>query len=559
MRSVCIFITLVFWQFSASSQCLTAELTTLSPNPRNNAHYTSFSKETGKLYVTGSFQSNVFSFGSESIDSIHSEEGESTLYIMQLTKDGEMDWLKSASQSYALTYSSRTLPMVDGVVATFQFNDSVSFDNQYVSVTEEQALIVKYDLQGNVLWSNHFDSDGFSQAMGLAYDESGNIYVVGSFTEHLTLGSESITTNGNEPNLDAELFLAKISATGAPISLRYLGGGEGFDFATGMIYRQGKIFVSGFFYDNLIVGNSSLTSSSGNDAFLLCADTVGEAIWLNHLESNRVRITDMEFFGTGFLASGFFRESLQMGQMVTSSAGNGDGFLMHFGLNGNLLGMKLIGGEDGELIENLTLVDSGLIGFGGNSQSLEFSVDGFTFSNPDLNPPHINKNGFYGLCDTTLTVGCFEYFESTFESTTFLEHVSIDSILIIGSYFNDLPLTSITLMAEGVSTYVVRDCFGCDRLTTLPEFYTEDEFVLLQNDPNPFLDYTDIKYETSSCENCQIIITDMNGRVVKRIGLRNSNGKIRVYSSEIGTGLFSYSIIEEGRVIGSSKMISSRN
>ena len=50
----------------------------------------------------------------------------------------------------------------------------------------------------------------------------------------------------------------------------------------------------------------------------------------------------------------------------------------------------------------------------------------------------------------------------------------------------------------------------------------------------------------------------MNGRVVKRIGLRSSNGKIRVYSSEIGTGVFSYSIIEEGRVIGSSRMISSR-
>ncbi|MGB0916152.1 MAG: tail fiber domain-containing protein [Flavobacteriales bacterium] len=85
-----------------------------------------------------------------------------------------------------------------------------------------------------------------------------------------------------------------------------------------------------------------------------------------------------------------------------------------------------------------------------------------------------------------------------------------------------------------------------------------DEYVLLRNDPNPFADYTDISYETSSCNNCQIIVTDMNGRVVKRIDLRNSNGKIRVYSSEIGTGVFSYNIIEEGRVIGSSKMISSR-
>ncbi|MCF8462272.1 MAG: tail fiber domain-containing protein, partial [Flavobacteriales bacterium] len=85
-----------------------------------------------------------------------------------------------------------------------------------------------------------------------------------------------------------------------------------------------------------------------------------------------------------------------------------------------------------------------------------------------------------------------------------------------------------------------------------------EEYVLLRNDPNPFADYTDIAYRTNTCNNCAIIITDMNGRVVKRIQLRSAEGKVRLFASEIGNGLFTYGILEDGELVATSKMISSR-
>lgn len=84
------------------------------------------------------------------------------------------------------------------------------------------------------------------------------------------------------------------------------------------------------------------------------------------------------------------------------------------------------------------------------------------------------------------------------------------------------------------------------------------EFILLANDPNPFRDYTDINYAISDCSQCFILITDMNGRIVKRIPLTSNKGSVRVFSSEIGSGLFNYSIIDNGVVIKSAKMVSSR-
>lgn len=84
-----------------------------------------------------------------------------------------------------------------------------------------------------------------------------------------------------------------------------------------------------------------------------------------------------------------------------------------------------------------------------------------------------------------------------------------------------------------------------------------DEFVLLQNDPNPFRDYTDIRYEHDGCVTCEIIISDLSGRILKRIKTSGSKGVVRLYSSEIGSGLFLYSLVKDGQTVRSERMVSS--
>ena len=84
------------------------------------------------------------------------------------------------------------------------------------------------------------------------------------------------------------------------------------------------------------------------------------------------------------------------------------------------------------------------------------------------------------------------------------------------------------------------------------------EYVLLKNDPNPFSDFTDIKYEAKDCTHCQIVIVDNQGRIIKRVSVTGDSGTIRIYSSEIGKGFFAYSIVRDGIAIGSSKMVSSQ-
>ncbi len=85
------------------------------------------------------------------------------------------------------------------------------------------------------------------------------------------------------------------------------------------------------------------------------------------------------------------------------------------------------------------------------------------------------------------------------------------------------------------------------------------EYILLRNDPNPFGDHTDISYETTDCSKCELIVTDVNGRIVKRIRVSEPSGIVRIYASDIGTGVYTYSLVQDGQILRTEKMVSTKN
>lgn len=49
----------------------------------------------------------------------------------------------------------------------------------------------------------------------------------------------------------------------------------------------------------------------------------------------------------------------------------------------------------------------------------------------------------------------------------------------------------------------------------------------------------------------------MNGQMAKRIKTTGSKGTVRIYSSEIGAGMFIYSLVMDGQTVRSERMVSS--
>jgi hypothetical protein len=89
------------------------------------------------------------------------------------------------------------------------------------------------------------------------------------------------------------------------------------------------------------------------------------------------------------------------------------------------------------------------------------------------------------------------------------------------------------------------------------ELSNGDAIVLEQNVPNPFNEQTSIKYYIPDNINyAQIIFTDMHGRIIKTVDINQTgHGQLKVYAANLSQGIYQYSILVDGKVIETKKMV----
>ena len=77
-----------------------------------------------------------------------------------------------------------------------------------------------------------------------------------------------------------------------------------------------------------------------------------------------------------------------------------------------------------------------------------------------------------------------------------------------------------------------------------------------QNIPNPFSDQTTIRYQLpENTTAAEIMVMDLNGTLIKSYTINKNQSEIVVKSSEIGKGLFIYSLVQNGQELVTKKMI----
>jgi hypothetical protein len=96
-----------------------------------------------------------------------------------------------------------------------------------------------------------------------------------------------------------------------------------------------------------------------------------------------------------------------------------------------------------------------------------------------------------------------------------------------------------------------------DGQTTEIELENIQAIVLDQNVPNPFAESTVINYFIPENINfAQIIFTDNYGRIMKTVDITVSgNGTIKVYASNLSSGIYTYSLVVDGKVVETKKMM----
>ena len=176
-----------------------------------------------------------------------------------------------AGNSYALTFDDGDA----GATVTFG-SAHVSIPNNY----GESTILIKYDTNGNAVWAELLGGKGEVYSTKVAVDALGNIYVRGTFSSTLTIGSTTLTvSDGSEENM----FIAKFNSSGALVWVQQATGGD-VDEGGVAVDTAGNVYVSGGFDNTLSFGNGIYLTNLApdaifGDAFVAKYNSAGSIQW----------------------------------------------------------------------------------------------------------------------------------------------------------------------------------------------------------------------------------------------------------------------------------------
>ncbi len=83
--------------------------------------------------------------------------------------------------------------------------------------------------------------------------------------------------------------------------------------------------------------------------------------------------------------------------------------------------------------------------------------------------------------------------------------------------------------------------------------------MLGQNAPNPFAEHTVITYNVPEKYTfAQIIFKTIEGKIIRTVDIeKKGKGQLNVFANDLSNGLYVYSLIVDGKLIDTKKMVKS--
>lgn len=138
---------------------------------------------------------------------------------------------------------------------------------------------------------------------------------------------------------------------------------------------------------------------------------------------------------------------------------------------------------------------------------------------------------------------------------------SSDSNIALQQQLTDLKNQNQTLQArmDKLEDLINSCCSVGAKVGTTQNVDLSDKnvIVLNQNVPNPFAESTIITYNIpSDFIKAQIIFSTTEGKIIKAIDIKEKgNSRLNVYANDLSSGMYSYSLVIDGKVVDTKKMV----
>ncbi len=451
----------------------------------------------GNIYACGMFASATLAFGTNTLTST----GSFNVYVVKYDPLGNVLWARSSTGSGTIICAATCLKTdINGnVLVTGYYNSTIAFGSQTLTnISGYDAFLVKYDANGNVLWAKSGGGTQFDQSYAVTVDPSGNSYITGNTNSTLTAwGSASLITSGGGG------FLIKYDPSG-----NVLWAGQG----TSATYNRGNglscdgnsnIYMTGAFYGTLIYGTVTITSTGGQDSYLVKFDAFGNAIWAASgilcAGSDAGLSVSNDLLGNSYLAGQYSAPGFSIGAQSFTNAGSNDGYVVKFDQNGNPLWANVVTGPGQDYCYSCSAYQGGVYLCGGVTGGsctignynfpIPAAVDNMFIANYDSNGNLLFANTLPGGGDDESSIvaisacsavisGDYAINAFTLGNTT-LSRQAGSTEPIFAAKFNIIPAIyvpgkvvcgaqSVSITASGMSTYTWSNNSNSPILTVSP-------------------------------------------------------------------------------------------
>jgi hypothetical protein len=197
-----------------------------------------------------------------------------SLPLILAAQQATFDWSNSCGNPPNTT-DTRTC-LASGVNGSFvmagEFLNDASFDDETLnSAGGTDVFIVKYASNGDVLSAEKIGGTDYDFIRDIKMDGLGNVYLLGYFYGTLQLGSNLFTSYGSQ-----DVFLAQMDDVGK-VNWAVQIGGSMADYPSGIALEgDNTIALAGYFYDGISIGDTTLEALNSSDIYLARFSTDGD-------------------------------------------------------------------------------------------------------------------------------------------------------------------------------------------------------------------------------------------------------------------------------------------
>jgi len=282
-------------------------------NSKSNAYVSGIAADAaGDIYLTGGYW-GVDIYGTDTL-SYGGKTGNA--FLVKYDANGNVLWTRNSILLNTSTYSAWVNALCidkSGYVYIGGYvNGSAVFGSDTVSGV---GFLAKYDSSGRPIWAK-----SFSPIESLTTDVTGNVYIVFMYTADI----EKCDSSGHM------IWFRTIPAPKG-------GYGEGNSVVTD---NSGNVYFGGLFDRELILGKDTLHGDTlFYDAFITKYDTAGNEIWAKSgIGSYQCQCNSLATDNSGNIyMTGIFQDSMYIGSYGFASGPKGNVFLVKYTPNGNII------------------------------------------------------------------------------------------------------------------------------------------------------------------------------------------------------------------------------